>query len=343
MKALALPYILLFCLLFQTEMYSQFANINEIHYDNTGADVGEFVEIKITDPQPANLSEYVVSLYNGNDGSVYDSQSLDNFTATTDMGATYYTWYPSSIQNGAPDGICLSDDTGVVEFLSYEGVFTATAGPASGMSSSNMIESESGTTPVGTSMQVIGGSWQTEVAQTPGADNEMALPLEITSLDIVDDRLLWTVNNENNFYAFLPQNMQEDGSWMDLEKIEYRKGQTDYSTDLTEGPQSTPYYRLLAVDNDGSRQLSPIVKLLEQNSTLSVERDGLRIIVKSTGDKFPTNISVSSLNGQLLYTVTTQDSRHIIPDRLVNTSQVLIISIVQGSQKAVHKIAAFGR
>ena len=42
--------------------------INEIHYDNNGADVNEFVEVAGT--AGLNLSDYQIILYNGNGGVV---------------------------------------------------------------------------------------------------------------------------------------------------------------------------------------------------------------------------------------------------------------------------------
>ena len=42
--------------------------INEIHYDNTGGDVGEAIEI--SGPSGTNLMGWSILLYNGNGGSV---------------------------------------------------------------------------------------------------------------------------------------------------------------------------------------------------------------------------------------------------------------------------------
>ncbi|MBK8389903.1 MAG: hypothetical protein IPL23_11765 [Saprospiraceae bacterium] len=49
--------------------------INEFHYDNNSTDVGEFIEVRIGDPQPAamDLSGYSVVLYNGSGGVTYGS------------------------------------------------------------------------------------------------------------------------------------------------------------------------------------------------------------------------------------------------------------------------------
>lgn len=63
----------------------------------------------------------------------------------------------SGLQNGAADGIALVNNLGdVVQFLSYEGAFTAITGVAAGMTSSDMGVAESSSTPVGHSLQLIG-------------------------------------------------------------------------------------------------------------------------------------------------------------------------------------------
>lgn len=112
--------------------------INEINYDPSGQDMGEFVEIRVEFEK--DISNMSVVLYNGNDAKVYDTTALtaSNVTATTDATNTYTYYvidYPSNgIQNGV-DAIALVDGTDVIEFLSYEGTFTAADGPANGKES----------------------------------------------------------------------------------------------------------------------------------------------------------------------------------------------------------------
>ena len=48
--------------------------INEIHYDNTGTDAGEAIEI--AGPAGTNLTGWSVVLYNGANGLVYDTDTL---------------------------------------------------------------------------------------------------------------------------------------------------------------------------------------------------------------------------------------------------------------------------
>jgi hypothetical protein len=60
------------------------------------------------------------------------------------------------LQNGSPDGIALVDASNkVIQFLSYEGAFKATNGPAIGMTSTDIGIAQTSTETVG-SLQLIG-------------------------------------------------------------------------------------------------------------------------------------------------------------------------------------------
>jgi len=152
---------------------------NEIHYDNTGTDAGEAIEI--AGPAGTNLTGWSIVLYNGSDGASYNTVNL---TATIpDLGGTGFgvvvtNYAVNGIQNGSPDGMALVNGTTVVQFLSYEGVFTATNGPAVGLTSVDIGVSEAGTSTVGFSLQLSGtGStyedftWQGSAANTFSAFN----------------------------------------------------------------------------------------------------------------------------------------------------------------------------
>ena len=149
--------------------------INEIHYDNGGTDTGEFIEV--AGPVGTDLSGWTVSLYNGNNGASYDSDVLP---ATIPASGVVVVEYPSNgIQNGSPDAVALVDAAGaVVQFLSYEGAFSAVDGPANGLTSTDIGVAEAGTEPAGQSLQLTGtGStysqftWTGPAAQSLGAAN----------------------------------------------------------------------------------------------------------------------------------------------------------------------------
>ena len=74
----------------------QNAWINELHYDNAGTDVDEFIEVAIENAGNYTLSDFEVYLYNGNNGGNYNVKALDVYTeGTTTNGITlYYYLYP---------------------------------------------------------------------------------------------------------------------------------------------------------------------------------------------------------------------------------------------------------
>jgi len=134
--------------------------INEIHYDNVGTDTGEGIEI--AGPAGTDLAGWNIVLYNGNGGAVYNTRTIPSGTTIPNQengfGTVFESYPANGIQNGSsPDGIALvSPSVTVMQFLSYEGVFTATDGPAIGLTSTDIGVSEDGTTPVGDSLQLVG-------------------------------------------------------------------------------------------------------------------------------------------------------------------------------------------
>ena len=163
--------------------------INEIHYDDadtpTAGDQNEAVEVVATNGE--DLSLYDIVLYNGSNAAsavTYDTDVIP-LGAVVACGsnvrigvATYPS--PAQLQNGANDGIALvrRSDSTVMQFLSYEGAATASNGPASGTTSTNIPVSESNSTAEGTSLQLSGtGStystfiWNASATNTFGACN----------------------------------------------------------------------------------------------------------------------------------------------------------------------------
>ncbi|MDF2735425.1 MAG: ExeM/NucH family extracellular endonuclease [Chloroflexota bacterium] len=150
--------------------------INEIHYDNTGADAGETVEI--AGPAGTALTGWSLVEYNGNDGASYATVALSGTIPDQQNGMGTRSFGAFGLQNGSPDGIALVDDATVVQFLSYEGVFTATNGAASGLTSTDIGVAENGSGLVGNSLRLTGtGStyqaftWNAEAASSFGSPN----------------------------------------------------------------------------------------------------------------------------------------------------------------------------
>ena len=161
MKSALLGIILFFIPFLGTTQW-----INEIHYDNNGADVNECIEV--AGPAGTDLSGWSIVLYNG--PTPYDTDALSGIIPDEGCGyGAISLCYPANgIQNGGADGIVLYDGSSVVQFFSYEGVINATSGVANGMTSTDIGVAEGGST-VGSSLQLTGSgttysdfSWQGE-------------------------------------------------------------------------------------------------------------------------------------------------------------------------------------
>lgn len=201
--------IILIALLFVGHLlWSQlpYAWINEIHYDNAGSDVNEMVEIVLETPGAYTLSDFTVTLYNGNVGTPYESVTLDQFTTGDNINAFYiYSLYISGIQNGAPDGISLDYQGTLIQFLSYEGTFTASSGPANGVTSNDIGVNETGSTADSESLQLGGNgtayadfTWNAPATATPGSFNNgqsiggVSLPTILTAPSVLTGFLYQT-------------------------------------------------------------------------------------------------------------------------------------------------------
>lgn len=153
--------------------------INEIHYDNTGTDANEFVEI--AGPAGTNLAEYSIVLYNGANGAVYDTDALTGTIPNQQNGfGTVSLAYPSNgIQNGSPDGVALVHNGVTVQFLSYEGTFVAVGGAANGQTSIDIGVTEDGGGAATASLRLTGTgtvyddfAWASSAPATQGAVNQ---------------------------------------------------------------------------------------------------------------------------------------------------------------------------
>jgi DNA/RNA endonuclease G (NUC1) len=142
---------------------------SEIHYDNTGTDTLEKIEVE--GPAGKDVTGWTIVLYNGNGGVTYSTSTLTGpIPATCDTRGVLVVDYPKDgIQNGSPDGFALIDDAGnIVEFLSYEGTFQATDGPALGLTSKDIGVSEVNVA-IGQSLhRKTDGSWEAAADQNFG-------------------------------------------------------------------------------------------------------------------------------------------------------------------------------
>ncbi|MEX2605488.1 MAG: endonuclease [Gracilimonas sp.] len=154
--------------------------INEFHYDNDGGDTGEFVELAVN-AQSADLTDITLTLYNGSNGTSYNTFSGTDFVqGETENGISfYYVDLPSNgLQNGSPDGMSLDLGGELIQFISYEGTFAAVDGPAQDIESTDIGAEQIGTAPIGSSLQLAGSgseyndfTWEYLEENTKGALN----------------------------------------------------------------------------------------------------------------------------------------------------------------------------
>jgi hypothetical protein len=96
--------------------------INEVDYDQVGADAGAFVELFNGTGSDAVLDGLALVFVDGSDSQEYGREDL-----TGVLPAGGFLAVEAELQNGAPDGIALVDTTAMslVDALSYEGEIRA--------------------------------------------------------------------------------------------------------------------------------------------------------------------------------------------------------------------------
>ena len=174
--------------------FSQTVFINELHYDNAGGDVNEAIEI--AGPAGTNLSGWSLELYNGSNGTVYNTIALTETITDQQAGfGTVLISLPSNgLQNGSPDGIALIDGTTVVQFISYEGTLTGVGGAADGQTSIDIGLAETSSTPVGASLTLVGEgttfpefTWAVAETNSYGAVNEGQSFGEVVVIPVINE------------------------------------------------------------------------------------------------------------------------------------------------------------
>ena len=118
--------------------------INEVNYDTPGVDditSEERIEfVEIVAPAGFDTAGWAVVIYDGADGTVFQRRDFpENEPGSTVFPDQQNGFGVLAIRISQPDGVggiaLVDDQENVVQFLSYEGAFTATDGPASGMAS----------------------------------------------------------------------------------------------------------------------------------------------------------------------------------------------------------------
>jgi hypothetical protein len=154
--------------------------INEIDYDQVGADTAGFVEIANVGTEAASLDGIALVLVNGGDGTEYDRAEL-----TGSLAAGAYLQIEIEAQNGAPDGVALIDTASqsLLDALSYEGAITAATIDGQSYSlvegtlldasiaDSNTVDGSLSRIPDGQDTNDAASDWEFTTVKTPGAVN----------------------------------------------------------------------------------------------------------------------------------------------------------------------------
>ncbi|MBK9654076.1 MAG: Ig-like domain-containing protein [Rhodanobacteraceae bacterium] len=292
--------------------------INEIHYDNLGADAGEAIEVVATSGE--NLADYDIVLYNGNGGASYDTDAVPTGSALACGGSATggVINYPvDGLQNGAPDGIALvlRSNSSVIQFLSYEGTMTATNGPANGMLSTDIGVAEAASAPVGTSLQLNGGpgstyasfTWTASATATFGACNTsqtFGVPPDVapTVSSTVPANLATNVNPTANITVNFSEPVTTNAGWFAMSctvsgpvsVVESGSGATrtlDPATNLVFGEQcSATILAASVIDQDGT--LDPMAANYVFGFT--VQADLVPTVVSTTPANLATNVAAVS-------------------------------------------------
>ncbi len=154
--------------------------LNEIDYDQVGADAGGFVELYNAGLGPADLEGLALVFVDGATGSEYRRRPLSGALA-----AGAYRVVRTDAQNGSPDGVALYDTRyeGVIDALSYEGsierafigafahtLVEGTVLPAS-VADSNTVTGSLARIPSGSDSGDAATDWAFTTTVTPGAAN----------------------------------------------------------------------------------------------------------------------------------------------------------------------------
>lgn len=190
--------------------------VNEFHYDNAGADVGEAIEV--AGATGTDLDGWSIELYNGSTGMSYGSIGLSGTIGDDGGGFGAVAVDTPGLQNGSPDGFALVDAGGaLVQFLSYEGSFTAVGGPADGETSTDVGIAESSSAPVGTSLQLTGagtdpaGFTWTSAAATFGCVNVGQSDLGESACGAAPAVLIHEIQGSGDVSPLEGQRVQFDG------------------------------------------------------------------------------------------------------------------------------------
>lgn len=165
----------------------------------------DFIEVALHE-NIQNLNDYRISLYDGADGTVYQTITLDQFTVGTTVNSRVYYFYnmPDNTMLTGPAGISISYSGTVLpgQFISYGGSFIAVEGDATGKTSVNVgtFTPQESFALTGTGSKFSDFNWASMSNPSPGDANPgQAYTLDTFSETLISTNYLFDQNYPNPF------------------------------------------------------------------------------------------------------------------------------------------------
>jgi hypothetical protein len=295
---------------------------SEIHYDNLGGDMNERIEV--FGPAGADLTGWTIALYNG--ATTYATGIaiggiIPNNCTINGFNYGVFTVAIAGIQNGNADGMALVNAGGtVIEFLSYEGVITATNGPAIGLTSTDILAFEDALGDLNGSIQRLstGNTWITNATtNTFGGCNTGFNVLAFHFYENVNAyqlgatiKIEWSNFAETNMVDYKVERSFNGINFTALATIKAAKNngaRADYNILDASALPGVNFYRIHSLDINGKIIYSAIVKVNTKGgvSELVIYPNpviGRQLTLQATGlNKGNYTLKVFNTNGQQVF------------------------------------------
>lgn len=260
--------------------------INEIHYNNSGEDQDEGVEL--FGPAGTSLEPYELHFYQfSSPGKCLFYMSFPMSGVIPNQSNGYgAVWFsaPNMVDNAGAIALYNRVSQTVVQFFGYRQTLVAQNGVAAGMTATQPLDeyggnpSEFDTFGAGTSMQAVGQGncpadflWEPQLIQSRGQVNAAQSPLPIELIDftatLIGDRVLlkWRTASElNNDYMTIERSTspQSGLSFVEIGRVAgagTSQEVHEYSLWDERPEPGLNYYRLRQVDFDGRETFSDVV------------------------------------------------------------------------------------
>ncbi len=353
--------LLVFLILFPFLSFSQCPSgvmISEFHYDNTGADANEFIEL--TGPAGTSLTGYSIVFYNGTAAPAAATTytiagfALSGTFSNQNNGRGTLSFDATGLQNGASDGFALVGPSGVIEFISYEGVITASGGAANGLTSTNLNVSEDGTGATTGSIQRVNcnyNNWIVGGTNTRNAINSSPLPVTYTSISTRSlensIELAWGTSAEVGAEKFEIERSSDAREFIKIGQLAAQgesKSKINYSFTDNSPIEGINYYRLRQIDLDGRYEYSKIVSAI-----FGKEAEALEILGNPTQSNSISlllkNLPIeqlrlfSSTGQQIPFASTENGNRLEIQPKISLSTGIYYVVLQTNTKKYVKKLA----